>query len=652
MEYIWIYHNSHDSDYRKPFGAVPCQETVTLRVKVCTQDDIRSVTLRLWRDGIGETRIPMFLAWRHEDQYVYEGSLRCPADPGLVWYYFIVETGKGLYYYGCKPDGLGGVGQITDYPPHSYQVTVYKRGFKTPDWFKDSIMYQIFVDRFYNGNQDGQPMVYREDCIIHRDWYEMPNYKPDPVTGKVLCNDFFGGNLLGIKEKLPYLKELGVSVVYLNPIFEAYSNHKYDVGNYKKIDPMFGDEETFRELCQEARKLGIYIILDGVFSHTGSDSIYFNKKGRYPTLGAYQSKDSPYYPWYRFIQHPDVYECWWGIDTLPNVNEMDPSYRDYIIHDEDSVAKYWLKRGAKGWRLDVVDEVPDEFLKEFRKAVKQLDEEAVVIGEVWEDASRKVSYGRRREYLLGEELDSTMNYPFRDMVLKFFLGEWDAAYFNRAMMSLYENYPVECFYSLVNLVGSHDVPRIKTILGEAPPQRSLSREQQARYVLTREQERLAVQRLKLVSLFQMTFPGVPCIYYGDEVGLTGYGDPFNRGTYPWGREDTELLEWYRRVAALRNGLDALRTGEFVPVYYEGDVYAFVRSIRGGKDVFGRERSDGFALVMVNRSRYKAYTVKLDMQRWGISKLVDVINFGMEFFTREGYLYIDVLPLKGRVLIGF
>jgi 4-alpha-glucanotransferase len=203
----------------------------------------------------------------------------------------------------------------------------------------------------------------------------------------------------------------------------------------------------------------------------------------------------------------------------------------------------------------------------------------------------------------------------------------------------------------MNLVGSHDVPRIKTLLGEAPPQHALSRDQQAHYALTEEQERLATQRLKLVSLLQMTFPGVPCIYYGDEAGLSGYSDPFNRRTYPWGREDKELLEWYKRVAALRNGMDALRTGEFIPVYYEGDVYAFVRCIRGGKDVFGRERSDGFALVIINRSRYKAYTVKLDMQRWGISRLIDVMNFGMEFLTREGYLFIDVLPLKGRVLIG-
>jgi cyclomaltodextrinase len=650
MANIWIFHDSHDRFYRVPFGAVPCQEMVALKVKIYAPFEIKRAILRLWKDGVGEKRIPMVLLTKKDNELIYQAKFRSPAKAGLLWYYFIIETNSDRYYYGRDQGGFGGAGYISKYPPHSYQITVYNRGFVTPNWFKHGVMYQIFVDRFYNGNEGGSLLASRDDCIVHDDWYETPCHKPDPKTGEILCNDFFGGNLLGIIKKLPYLKELGVSVLYLNPIFEAFSNHKYDVGNYKKIDPMFGDEEMFQELCSKAEEMGISVILDGVFSHTGSDSIYFNKKGRYPGLGAYQSKNSPYYPWYRFIRYPEKYECWWGINTLPNVNEMEHSYQNYIIHDKDSVAKYWINRGAKGWRLDVVDELPDEFLKAFRKAVKEADPEAVIIGEVWEDATRKVSYGKRREYLLGEELDSTMNYPFRDMVLKFFLGEWDASYFNRGIMSLYENYPIHCFYSLMNLVGTHDVARIKTILGGAPPEHSLSRDQQAAYVMTKEQEQLGEARLKLVSLLQMTFPGVPCIYYGDEAGLWGYRDPFNRATYPWGRENMELVRWYRRIIALRNSMGALRTGEFIPVYYQQDVYGFIRRIHGGRDVFGEEREDGFVLVLLNRSPYKAYTVKLDMKAWGVDRLKDVINGNIEFAVNGGYLEIEMLPMKGRVLV--
>ena len=651
MDGLWIFHDSHDITYREPFGAVPCGETITLRLKMCSSIALSNIYLRLWRDGAGEKRMPMHPVMPDDGQMVYEVQFRSPGEPGLLWYYFIIETNHGKVYYYGSPDGLGGVGQLTGYPPHSYQVTVYKRDFTTPDWFKNSVMYQIFVDRFYNGNEDGSFMAYKDDCIFHDDWSETPCYKPDPKTGEIMCNDFLGGNLPGIIQKLPYLKELGISVLYLNPVFEAYSNHKYDVGNYKNIDPMFGDLRIFRELCSKAKEMGISIILDGVFSHTGSDSVYFNKKGRYPSLGAYQSRESPYYSWYRFIRYPDKYDCWWGIHTLPNVNEMEPSFMNYIIHDEDSVAKYWLKMGARGWRLDVVDELPDEFLKAFRKAVKQADGDAVIIGEVWEDASRKISYDRRREYLLGEELDSVMNYPFRDMVIKFIMGEWDARHFNRGIVSLFENYPIHCVYSLMNIVGTHDVARIKTILGGAPPQHTLTRDQQAFYVMTDEQEYLARQRLKLVSLLQMTFPGVPCIYYGDEAGLAGYSDPFNRRTYPWGREDKDILEWYKRIIGLRNGMDVLKTGEFIPVYCENDVYGFVRRIQGGRNVFGHQCKDGFALVLVNRSRYKAYTVKLNMIKWGVGRLTDILNNCAEFYAEDGYLTVEILPLKGRLITG-
>jgi len=649
MSDLWGIHDSHDLFYREPFGAVETGTEITIRIKIYAPFTVTSAVLRLWQDGLGERKIEMVKEGQEEAAQIFIGKVSTPSSTGLLWYYFIVRGRGKTYYYGSNPDGLGGLGLFTEYPPYSYQITLYKKNFKTPEWFKDSVMYQIFVDRFFDGSENKELLKLKDNCIIHESWDEQPLYKPDPVAKEVLCNDFFGGNLPGILKKLPYLKELGVDVLYLNPVFEAYSNHKYDIGDYKKIDPAFGDLDVLQKLCKSADAMGIRILFDGVFSHTGSDSVYFNEKGRYPEIGAYQSKDSPYFRWYRFIKYPDEYESWWGIKTLPNVNEMENSYMDFIIEDEDSVSKYWIKRGTKGWRLDVVDELPDEFLKKFRKSVKSADSEAVIIGEVWEDASRKVSYGKRREYILGEELDSVMNYPLREMLFKFLLGEWDAWQMNRGILSLFENYPAHIFYSLMNMLGTHDVARAKTILSGAPPDHILTKDEQAGYSMSPEMEDLANKRLKIACLFQMTFPGVPCIYYGDEAGLSGYRDPFNRGTYPWGREDNNLLSWHKKMIALRKKTDALRTGEFIPVFVDIDVYGFVRMIKGGKDVFGNDREDGFVVVLINRSQYEAHSVSLDMERWGVNRLRCVFDERSTFLAYNGRIEVEIPALGTRVL---
>ena len=649
MSDLWGIHDSHDMFYRDPFGAVEAGTEITIRIKIYAPFTITSAILRLWQDGLGERKIEMEKEGQVDAAQIFAACVGAPSSSGLMWYYFIIRGAGRTYYYGSNPDGLGGLGQFTQYPPYSYQITVYRKDFKTPEWFKDSVMYQIFVDRFFDGGNGKELLNKKGDCIIHESWDEQPLYKADPVSKEVLCNDFFGGNLLGIIKKLPYLKDLGVDVLYLNPIFEAYSNHKYDVGDYKKIDPAFGDQDTIRLLVECAKKNGIRILFDGVFSHTGSDSVYFNKKGKYPAVGAYQSKDSPYYRWYRFIKHPDEYECWWGIKTLPNVNEMDASYMDFVIDDGDSVSKYWIKQGINGWRLDVVDELPDEFLKKFRLAVKSIDNEAVIIGEVWEDASRKASYGKRREYLLGEELDSVMNYPLREMLFKFIMGEWDAWQVNRGILSLYENYPSCVFYSLMNMIGSHDVARAKTIFSGAPPDHILTKDEQASYRMSPEMEELADKRLKLACLLQMTFPGVPCIYYGDEAGLSGYRDPFNRATYPWGREDHNILAWFKKVIDLRKRIDALRTGEFVPVYVDVDVYGFVRRIKDSKDIFGNKRNDGFVIILINRSQYDAHTVSVDLERWGINLLQCVFDKRVKFVPYNGRVEVEIMPLSARVL---
>lgn len=631
----WIYHDTHAEEYRSPFGAVPRYNKIVLRLGIKRSEQVATVILRIWENNNKAQDLEMSLEKTQDTLDFYRTEITV-AELGLYWYYFVVISGGRVYYYGNNNERLGGKGTLREQVPPAFQITVYREDLEVPAWFTESVMYQIFVDRFYNGNDEGKVENPKVGCLLHGRWDDTPCYLKE-ADGTIQRWNFFGGNLRGVIKKLPYLKELGVGVIYLNPIFEAPSNHKYDTADYKRIDPMFGDNETFRELCTEAQKFKIRIILDGVFSHTGSDSIYFNMEGNYPELGAYQSKKSPYYSWYRFKKFPDEYESWWGIGTLPNVNELDPSYLEFILKGQDSVVKYWMKQGAVGWRLDVADELPDEFIKEMRRIMKQVNSDSILLGEVWEDASNKISYGENRQYLWGEELDSVMNYPFRQILLDFILGYTDAYLFQRRLMSLYENYPHPHFYSLMNLIGSHDVPRVLTLLGEAPREHTLSNRDREKIRLSPRQRRLGIARLKLLVLFQMTFPGVPAIYYGDEVGLEGYSDPYNRGTYPWGREDADLLAYYKKTIALRNNYTAFQKGDWFSLKAEGDVYAFLRVYQ--EELF---------LVVLNRHQTaeQKVTLELSQENQGVWK---------EVFPQEkagqrvsNTLEIVLRPLEGKV----
>lgn len=637
-----IYYNSHDPFYKSPFGAVRTDEHIKVRLRVDIGERPKSVSLRIWSED-QELRI---LMTQEYDPELFSCEFRTPSEPGIIWYYFMIETRSGTLYYGNNKAQLGGEGRVYDSPPDSYQMTVYRKDYRTPGWFKDCVMYQIFVDRFFNGNEDGSVNAKEGDYTVHRSWDEIPEYGHEDYR----ANDFFGGNLRGVIKKLPYLKELGISVIYLNPIFEAYSNHKYDTGDYTKVDPMFGSNEDFRELCSTAREKGISIILDGVFNHTGSNSVYFNREGKYDSIGAYQSVDSKYYRWYRFTDHPDEYECWWGFKTLPNVDELEESFQDFIVFSEDSIAKRWIKEGAAGWRLDVADELPEKFIKDFRREVKKLDSNAVIIGEVWEDASNKVSYGELRSYLLGDELDSVMNYPFRSILLSFLHGGIDGDRFRQEIYSLYENYPKETFYSLMNLVGSHDRGRIKTVLGEAHVEYNLTQDEIAHYRLPEDKERIADRKVRLASAVQMTFPGVPCIYYGDEAGMQGYKDPFNRGTYPWGHEDQELIKWYRDIITLRNNTDCLRTGEFKLAYCANDIASWIRYIRGGRDIFGSEREDGFALTVLNKSENSSHWIEVDIHETESDFLYDALEPSFKIPVIENKARLHMHPLQCRILM--
>lgn len=492
MKQVSMIHDSQLEFFRSPFGAVCCNEKLILRFKIEEAVEPDRVVLRLWQDEIGERKIPMELVGDPVGNLLYKVQVTAPQTPCIVWYYFIITIQDKVYYYGNHSDGLGGCGWLYEQEPPAYQITVFKEGAVTPQWFKESVMYQIFPDRFYKEPEGSFVPHAPKGSVIHVHWDNTPYYIRDVDTGRIMSYDFFGGNLRGVIDKLPYLKELGIGVIYFNPIFASSSNHRYDTGDYKTVDAMLGDNEIFSQLCAKAKEYGIAVILDGVFSHTGSDSIYFNREGTYPEVGAYQSKQSPYYNWYRFDEFPNKYESWWGIDTLPNVEENEPSYIDFIIEGKDSVIKHWLRLGAKGWRLDVADELPDEFIKRIYKAMKDVDPNSVLIGEVWEDASNKKSYGKLREYLQGEELDSVMNYPFRNIVLDFMLGVIDAPRVHRSFMNLAENYPVENFYAMMNLIGSHDVPRILTLLGEAPSTENMTTAKQAKYRLPEVRRKLGI----------------------------------------------------------------------------------------------------------------------------------------------------------------
>jgi 4-alpha-glucanotransferase len=610
----WLMHHSRLAQYRSPFGAVACNTPVSLSLAVNGGRPVEAVYLRAWRDGGGEELAPMQPAGQLDGGIHYGATYTVPNEPGLVWYYFIIHSDGAISYYGNNPEGTGGLGAATATPPPSFQITVHLPDAATPDWFKNAVVYQIFVDRFFNGHSGGSITNCKKGSLLHPYWDDAPVYVRERETGRILAYDFFGGNLAGVLAKLPYLKSLGISAIYFNPLFEAASNHKYDTADYKTIDPMFGSNDIFRQLCEQARQMGIAIILDGVFSHTGSDSIYFNKKGNYPETGAWQSPGSPYYSWYRFEKYPDDYESWWGVDVLPNVNELEPSYRDFIIHGRDSVLKHWMRLGAKGWRLDVADELPGQFIREFRQVMKEADQDSVLIGEVWEDASHKVSYDELRGYLRGDELDSPTNYPFRLIALDFLLGRQDDVRTREKLLSLSENYPRQHFYASLNLIGSHDMPRILTLLGGHEAQPELPYGEQLKRRLSPSERQLALARLKLLVLWQMTFPGVPHIYYGDEAGLEGYEDPLNRRTFPWGREEEGLIDWYKKMIAIRNSWGVLRTGYWYPLAVHPDVHGYVRQTENARDAFGSPCEENTAVVLLNRSQ-EEITVECDLSRW-------------------------------------
>ena len=593
-----LYHDSHDAQYRDPLGPVAAGNRLTLRF-AC--DESPEVLLRTW-DG-AERLYPMVSV----GESLYEATVTVPDKPMLFWYDFIIRRADGDVRYGNSRDQLGGEGACYDGQPDSYQVTVYDPAYQTPEYLRHGIIYQIFPDRFYK-DKNGQKGRLRKiaaahpDATFHEEWNERPTLDLDPENGDNRALDFFGGTLRGIRQKLDYLADLGVSIIYLNPIFRAHSNHRYDTGSYEEIDPILGDEAAFDDLVAAARARGIRILLDGVFSHTGADSKYFNRYGRYDTLGAYQSKESPYYDWYRFEEFPDRYDCWWGFYTLPAVNKDNPSYRDFLLNDETGVLPRWVRRGACGWRLDVVDELPVDMVLEMRKAVKQADPDATLLGEVWEDASNKTAYGVNRSYCLGDMLDSVMNYPLRCAVIDFFTGVIDAYQLRRVILHQQEVYPVPFYYSLMNLLGSHDRVRILNAMcglnREGAAQ--MDRAEAKKITLGKRELKSAKKRYLEAMKLLCALPGAPTVYYGDEIGMTGMADPWNRAPMNWDDPDEKLLESVRELLHKRRDNPVLQTGYLEVEAVDADTLRITRCAREGKDVFGEPLAGKAVMVKVSR----------------------------------------------------
>ena len=577
---------------RSEKAAFPSDKDVVFTVKTPRKLGAAAVVLRVNKDGESYRDVPLEYAEMKEGWDIY--SVRfSPREWGL-------EGGTGLFFYEFLflrgwdtlfTDTLNNVDfELVSGSSGKFRMLIYDKDFKTPDWFYGKVMYHVFVDRFCRGEGYTED---RDDAVMNDDWDGGIPQFPIKRGDRYSNNVFFGGNLWGVAEKLDYLQRLGVGVIYLSPIFKAYSNHKYDTGNYLEIDKMFGGEEAFDNLIAKAKERGIRVILDGVFNHTGDDSLYFDKYGKYGGTGAYSNPDSPYINWYEFSTYPEGYKSWWGIDILPKLNQRNETCRDFFVGDAGVIRRY-IDRGIGGWRLDVADELPNEFLDMLRASAKDADPDSVIIGEVWENAADKISYSKRRRYFGGRQLDSVMNYPVKSAVVEY-MRHGDAAILADTLKEIYSMYPDCVCHSLMNVLGTHDTERILTVLGVVlDPTLDGDLAENAELAvrkMSKTQRRAAKDLLKMAAVIQFTVFGVPSIYYGDEIGLEGYHDPFCRMPYPWGREDKELLRFYRKLGKIRASHNVFKNGEFAVERVDGGFIAYSRTCEDEKIVIAINRSD-------------------------------------------------------------
>lgn len=547
-----IYFNAWADEYKRPFGAVAAGEEVTFSIDVNVNQLCEvSLIIRNENGKNQEEKYEMKGMGNHRFSYTF--TLR--EGKGLYYYYFSVrwkneKEEEQMLFIGSS--AFKGEGKLYNHRHETvpFQLTCFEKPEKTPDWYREAVFYQIFPDRFYNGNPNKEIHSPKRNSFIYADTRDTPLYVRGP-GGEILRWDFYGGNIEGVRKKIAYLKELGVNAIYFNPIFKAASNHRYDTADYIELDPMLGEEVQFKQLMDELHEEGIHVILDGVFSHVGKNSVYFNYDGTYGEgKGAYQNPESPYVSWFTFKNYPDVYSSWWGIDDLPEVDKSNKEFQNYIYGEENSVLDKWSKLGVDGWRLDVADELPDYFIEGIRRKLDQYPDR-VLIGEVWEDASNKIAYDKRRQYILGNHLHGVMNYPLRNIILDLLQLERSPEELCHRLTTLQENYPRDIFFNNLNNIGTHDTRRIYTVLGGDK------------------------EKLKLALSFLLTAPGIPCIYYGDEAGLTGDKDPENRKFFPWEAVDQEIFKHCQQWIAERKQNNALKYGDLA-TFYTNEIFGMLR----------------------------------------------------------------------------
>jgi glycosidase len=649
--------DSRATEDKAPFGAIPNGTTVAFALSAMPGVDRLTLVVERRRlegnqallEYTRLARIPLQRAApnlvgreRWSTSYTFK-------DIGVYGYHFEVEIAGSHFVYQnnsnavfwTREKGSGGLGAVGAKSSSSkavrrFRQTVYAADYKVPDWARDAVYYCIFPDRFRNGDptNDPEPLLqsYQGKAVeFHANWLAKP-YRPGSGDGSdsVYNNDFFGGDIAGIIEKLDYIAELGANTLYITPLFQAASNHKYDTADYRHIDRAFGSNEDFERLTREAAKRGLRVIPDASLNHTGSDSIYFDRLGKYGGDGAFfggkVNPKSPYADWYSFDTSkadPDKqFKGWVGVGDLPELNKGSRSYRDFAYGGQNSVMKQWLNRGAAGWRMDVAPWVPDDFWREWRSAIKRHRPDALTIAETWFDASK---------FFLGDSFDSTMNYIFRNTVLDYAAGG-DAKALYENIEQIREAYPAQSFFALMNLLSSHDQARALHQFGFHSDSDLAANIEMAK------------QRLRLAVFFQMVFPGAPAVYYGDEVGVTGGDDPYNRGTYPWadrgGQPDTTLLADFKRLIAMRKEHAVLRHGSLAaPLLLNEHVI-----------VLARQNGNSRALTATNNAT-TPQTVTLQLPAgWDVKEWVDALT-SERLTPAQGRVTLTVPALFGTVLLG-
>jgi len=549
--------------------AYPSNEGVSFSFYIPLSIGARNIELNILDEYMNSTVLvqDIPLSERSGSYEIYKANIsRDKLSVGIYFFYIKIDGVNTLY--GMKK---GNIVYFDDKlsKDNLFQLSVCSFKYKIPAERQGGIIYHVFVDRFYRST----PIKNRDDAIYMNSWNdEIPEY-PEYPGAFIKNNYFYGGNLYGVIEKLDYLASLGVNTIYLSPIFEAYSNHKYDTADYMKVDDSFGGNKAFELLLSETKKRNMGIVLDGVFNHTGAQSIYFNKNGKYESIGAYQSENSPYYDWYSFEKHPDVYTCWWGIDVLPRINTQNNNCRDFFTGKGGVIEKY-AEMGVAGFRLDVADELSDSFISEIKSVLNRYNDRSILYGEVWEDASNKIAYETRKHYYLGDELDGVMNYPLRNGIINYIKNN-DVCALDYALNTVMPNMPKRIRDCTMNLLGTHDTERILTTLG-GKDSYGFNNSQLLTLRMTTKERKEAVRRLMAAYTLLATLPGIPTIYYGDEAGMEGYSDPFNRRPYPWGKEDKTILNHYKKIGKIRTENKVYKDGEFELLHLSSDVLIFER----------------------------------------------------------------------------